>query len=193
VRDQPDPQNPPTTRFTGSNQASALHLRPPVPDDESQLEQAQSELAADNFRFAFVQPGESWTSFAARVEQERLGIDIPPDWVPSTFLVAEVGSDIVGRSSIRHELNDHLASVGGHIGYAVRPAFRRRGYARAILRQSLVVAGDLGIRHVLITCDDDNVASIRTIESCGGMLENVVDDPGSSPKRRYWISQPHSA
>jgi predicted acetyltransferase len=54
---------------------------------------------------------------------------VAPNQVSSTFLLAEVDGDIVGRVSIRHELNAYLPSVGGHIGYAVRPAYRRRGYA----------------------------------------------------------------
>ncbi|MBE1602632.1 putative acetyltransferase [Streptomyces stelliscabiei] len=40
---------------------------------------------------------------------------------------------------------------------------------------------------VLITCDDDNVASARTIERNGGVLEDVrTTDEGI--KRRYWIT-----
>ena len=65
--------------------------------------------------------------------------------VPSTFLVADVGGVIVGRTSIRHELNEFLAREGGHIGYGVLAEHRRRGYATEILRHSLVVArGNVG-------------------------------------------------
>jgi len=98
-------------------------------------------------------------------------------------------SRIVGRAAIRHELNDFLLRVGGHIGYAVVPEFRRRGYATTILRRSLEIARQrLGISPVLVTCDDDNVGSIRTIEKNGGVLENIVTGPDlEKPKRRYWI------
>jgi predicted acetyltransferase len=71
--------------------------------------------------------------------------------VPATFLVAEAEGQIVGRVSIRHELNACLAEVGGHIGYGVRPGFRRRGYATAIMRQSLAVASSIGLERVLVT------------------------------------------
>ena len=65
---------------------------------------------------------------------------------PSTFLFGFDGSRIVGRVSIRHELNDFLLREGGHIGYVVVPEFRRRGYATAMLRRSLEIARhDLGI------------------------------------------------
>jgi len=41
---------------------------------------------------------------------------------------------------------------------------------------------------VLVTCDDDNIGSIRTIENNGGVLEEVISGPDlDRPKRRYWI------
>lgn len=44
-----------------------------------------------------------------------------------------------------------------------------------------------GVERVLVTCDDDNTASARTIEACGGVLENIEPIDGAQPKRRYWI------
>jgi predicted acetyltransferase len=109
--------------------------------------------------------------------------------VPSTFLFAFDASRIVGRVAIRHELNAFLLRLGGHIGYVVVPEFRRRGYATRILRHALDIAHRrLGIDRVLVTCDEDNVGSIKTIEKNGGVLENVVDGPDLPvPKRRYWF------
>ena len=121
-------------------------------------------------------------------EQER-GQGLPSNHVPATFLFAFVGTRIVGRVSIRHSLNPFLERVGGHIGYVVVPEFRRHGYATAILRISLQMARERwGIRRALVTCDDDNIGSIRTIEKNGGILENIVSGPDlDKPIRRYWI------
>ena len=108
--------------------------------------------------------------------------------VPNPFLFAFAGPRIVGRVSIRHELNEFLLRIGGHIGYTVVPEFRRQGYATEILRQSLeIVRLRFGLSRVLVTCDDDNLGSIRTIEKNGGVLENLVSGPDLKPKRRYWI------
>ncbi|GAB3811706.1 GNAT family N-acetyltransferase [Tessaracoccus terricola] len=97
--------------------------------------------------------------------------------------------EVVGFVSIRHELNDWLRRFGGHIGYSVRPSRRRRGYARAGLALALERCRELGLERVLVTCDDDNVGSYRTIEGAGGVLEDVVDgeEPGDPRLRRYWI------
>ena len=121
-------------------------------------------------------------------EQER-GANLLLNHVPSTFLFAFVASRIVGRVSIRHSLNAFLEQVGGHIGYVVVPEFRRLGYATSILRLSIQIAREkLAIRRILVTCDDDNIGSIRTIEKNGGILENIVSRPDlDKPKRRYWI------
>jgi predicted acetyltransferase len=155
--------------------------------DEKQAMQAHEELAEDDFEFVFVEPGEAWPAYLGRLERERLGVGLPEGWVPATFLVAEMEGQVVGRVSIRHELNAYLEQFGGHIGYGVRPEFRRRGYATDILRQSLAVAASMGLERVLVTCDVDNVGSAAVIERCGGVLENVVPVEGSVPRCRYWV------
>jgi predicted acetyltransferase len=171
-----------------SGQPSML-LRPLGVSDEKQALQAHEELAQDGFDFLLgLEQGAPWSAYCGRLESQRLGVDLPEGWVPVTFLVAEAEGQIVGRVSIRHALNAHLAEVGGHIGYGVRPGFRRRGYATAILGQSMAVASSIGLERVLVTCDDDNVGSANVIENCGGVLENVVAGrDGSVPKRRYWV------
>jgi predicted acetyltransferase len=171
-----------------SGQPSIL-LRPPGVSDEKQARQAHEELAQEGFEFLLdLKRREAWPVYLGRLENLRRGIDLPEDRVPATFLLAEVEGQVMGRASIRHELNAYLAAVGGHIGYAVRPGFRRRGYATDILRQSLAIAVSIGLERVLVTCDADNVGSAKVIENCGGVLENVVPGrDGSVPKCRYWV------
>jgi predicted acetyltransferase len=174
-----------------------LLLRPLRIDDEAEAKAAHAELAADGFGFLLAHRDElggldePWADYVDRLEGHRRGRDLQGRWVPSTFLVAEVDGVIVGRGSVRHELNDWLSVWGGHIGYGVRPAYRRRGYATAILRGCLDLCASLGIEEALVTCDVDNDASAAVITGAGGVPDAdlpVVDGDGdTSAKRRFWI------
>ena len=98
--------------------------------------------------------------------------------------------EVIGFLSFRHELNDWLREAGGHIGYAVRASRRRQGHASAALALGLDRARALGLERVFLTCDVDNVASARTIEKAGGVLQDVSDqsERGQGMLRRYWIA-----
>jgi predicted acetyltransferase len=166
-----------------------LRLRPVRPDDEAPFRAGHAQMAAEDFVFGFeLEPDTPWDEYLGMQADWRCGRNLPEGWVPNTFLVADVDGQLVGRVSIRHELTDFLREEGGHIGYGVLPAFRRRGYATEILRQAVVIARSVGVDRVLVTCDDDNIGSIRTIEACGGRLDSVRQaEPGSAAIRRYLI------
>ena len=68
----------------------------------------------------------------------------------------------------------------GHIGYAVVPWKRRRGYATEALRLMLPLARDVGLPLVEITTEPDNVASQQVIEANGGMLVERFTKPPTS-------------
>lgn len=167
---------------------SALRLRPVRVADEAAVRAGQDAMVADDFLFALeLEPEMDFADYVAALDMHRRGLELAADRVPATFLLAVVHGEVVGRTSVRHELNDRLRIEGGHIGYGVLPAHRRRGYAREILRQSLVVARSYGIERALLTCDDDNLGSIAVIESNGGRLDPEMPYAGDPPQRRYWI------
>lgn len=123
----------------------------------------------------------------------RLGdteVDPPEGRVHNDLYWIVDEGEVVGFLSFRHALNDYLREVGGHIGYAVRESRRRRGYASAALGLALERAREIGLDRVLVTCDDDNEPSARTIERAGGVLQDVRDqsERGHGMVRRYWIA-----
>jgi predicted acetyltransferase len=168
-----------------------LRLRPLTNADEYHAILAHEELAQEDFEFLIGWDSQPWALFLTQVDGWRSGTDLPAGWVPATFLVAEVAGEIVGRISIRHQLNDFLRREGGHVGYCVLAKFRGRGFATEMLRQSLDVTKSLGINRVLLVCDEANTASSTVIENCGGKLESVATGgPHAGSKRRYWIELP---
>ncbi len=129
--------------------------------------------------------------FAAWIERLRREADIaiPPasGRVHASYWWIVEDGDYAGAISLRHALNDFLLRAGGHIGYGVRPSARGHGLATWALRSVLPHARALGLEKLLVTCDDDNVASALTIERAGGVLEDVRDTE-LGRTRRYWIT-----
>ncbi len=109
--------------------------------------------------------------------------------VPATTYMAISIDDerLIGMIDIRHRLNDYLLSYGGHIGYSVRKSEREKGYATEMLELALKECRRLGIIEVLLTCDKNNIASVKTILKNGASLENEVQDE-SGITQRYWIN-----
>jgi len=86
-----------------------------------------------------------------------------------------------------HYLNDFLRTMGGHIGYYVKPSARGNGYAAQALKLALPELAKLGQDKALITVSPDNLASIKTVLSCGGVCtDNFTDDNGNI-FNHYWI------
>ena len=81
--------------------------------------------------------------------------------------------------------------VLGHIGYAVVPWQRGRGYTTTALRLLLPEAKAEGLGHVDLTVEPHNLASRRVIEANGGvLLEEFVAPQAYGHKRglRYRIT-----
>ena len=157
-----------------------------IEDDQICLEQAAlfHKEAAEEMKKEFFDRGETVINGSALYDQlsfdewlENTDRNHDPetarsDWAVATTFFALRQSDgkMLGMIDVRHELTvSFLQEYGGHIGYAVRPLERRKGYATRMLKLALSYCHSLGISAVRLGCYTDNKASIRTIERCGGV------------------------
>jgi predicted acetyltransferase len=92
---------------------------------------------------------------------------------------------VLGGIALRQGRDDYVRWAG-HIGYGIRPSARGRGLAAWALGRMLDEARVLGLDRVLAVCAIENVASVKTIERCGGVFEGIRDTR-FGPVRRYWI------
>ncbi|HET6627387.1 MAG TPA: GNAT family N-acetyltransferase [Nocardioidaceae bacterium] len=144
---------------------------------------AEDGFAGVDFNREVLESPERFKEYAAfLVDQQREDTPRPAAYVPCTELWMIADGEYVGRISLRHRLTDLLLTWGGHIGYSVRPTARRRGCASRALALMLPRCAELGIDPVLVTCDTDNVASRRTIETNGGRYEDTREG-----KLRFWV------
>ncbi|MBF9232721.1 GNAT family N-acetyltransferase [Microvirga alba] len=102
--------------------------------------------------------------------------------------------EFCGRISFRYQpgTEELPPNALGHIGYAIVPWKRKRGYATQALRQILPVARSEGFSRVQISCDAENEASQKVILANGGVLAKTTphpDHPGQV-KFVYWVRTP---
>lgn len=143
------------------------------------------QLAPEGFHFLLFEG--TWDENLSAIRREAEGTDLPAGRVRADYLVAVACGVPVGRVSIRYELNAFLHHEGGHVGYAVGPEFRGRGYATEMLRQSLERLAAAGVSKALVIHNDGNSASCAVIRACGGVFEDVRRGGDGLLKHRYWI------
>lgn len=128
-----------------------------------------------------------WLNFEERLKQLYGDGYVPSD----VFLYVDDQNQLIGIIDYRHPLTPFLLQYGGSIGYSIRPSCRRQGHAVNMLKQMLEYCKQVKEGKVLLCCDRDNIGSYKTIQACGGRMENMVqDDVGLSKSgwiRRYWI------
>lgn len=159
-----------------------VHLvAPSLEHRESFLRMAVEWRAHGEHRYERAE--QDFDAYLDRIRRHEDATRLPEGHVPGTEWWLEHDGEIVGVVRLRFALNATLAIKGGHIGYDVRPSARGRGFGTAALRLVLPEAQRRGLDRVLLTCDADNVPSIRVIERCGGVRSESSD----AEILRYWI------
>jgi predicted acetyltransferase len=150
------------------------------------------ECAADRSGFYIGPVGLGEAAVVTYVQREKdahAGKNLPAGMVPMTTYLLIKDEKCVGLARLRHQLNQNLRRIGGHISYYIHPGYRQQGLGTRLLAMTLGEAAAIGLSKVLITCDDDNQGSIGVIENNRGILEDrsFMEERGKLI-RRYWIT-----
>jgi predicted acetyltransferase len=161
----------------------------------------QDENALKDFLGEFAEAGEAeipaflvdrnrpHAEIVALLDAWSRGERLEPNWVPATTWFLTDHGRLLAVANLRHRLTPELRNCGGHVGYAVRPSERGKGYATELLEAVKGEARRMGLNRLLVTCAPDNPASARVIEKCGGRYEDVTFYARAGRSVcRYWIS-----
>ena len=105
-----------------------------------------------------------------------------------------INEEVVGTIRYRRGNSPFIEQVIGHTGYDTKPSVRGKGVAKFMLSwlQEQVLTED-----IIVTCEHDNIASQKVIESCGGKFINQIYSKEKaakvlrfqlSPKKEAWLS-----
>ena len=105
------------------------------------------------------------------------------------LLIRKNDNKLIGMINVRWNLTEEMKRFGGNIGYGIRPTERRKGYNKINLYLALEKAKNINLNKVLLTADDSNIGSVKTILSLGGKLENKIFsyENNNVLMGRYWI------
>ncbi|MBQ8575861.1 MAG: GNAT family N-acetyltransferase [Clostridia bacterium] len=121
------------------------------------------------YEFNIISDGE----ITLKVSQKYHGDD---ELLPFYYYDIFVGNTAVGKISIRIGSNYH-SYYNGNIGYEIDKEFRGKNYAYKACKLVLLVAKAHGMNELILTCDENNIASYKTIEKLGAELIELVKPP----------------
>ena len=153
-------------RLTPQDGEDIFTMLQSIPEEENGFLNPMRGCTDDQYRQWLIQSNE-----------ESNAVGLTDGWkVPQTVYWLYADGNPVGFGKLRHFLTDALRADGGHVGYAIRPGERGKGYGTALLRLLAEQAGDIGIDRLLLTIHRGNDASLRAAQKAGGVIESENDD-----------------
>ena len=173
-----------------------LYLKEPTMDEKEELIKMVNEFADANDEYQFEGLGNfkkiydsSYEEFYDGLEVNKHINQINPEWANQTsYVLIDENGHIYGAANIRHELKGKLREICGHVGYGIRPSERGKGYATLQLKLLLEKMDKMGIDNALITCRENNIGSIKTMNKFIGTADSLIPSRYEGiMEYRYWV------
>jgi predicted acetyltransferase len=159
------------TKLSPNDGMDVYNLLQEIPKDENGFMNGVNGLSYDDYK--------QWL-----IESDNManGIGLEEWMVPQYTYWLYIDGNPVGIGKLRIRLTDKLREDGGHCGYGIAPSQRKKGYGALLVKMMVKEAAILGLDNILLTIENDNVASIKVAVCNGGVIEKVTDD-----KHYIWI------
>ena len=115
--------------------------------------------------------------YCLNLEEDEFAKKLGKSQVKTFLLIRVEDNKIVGALNVRFNFTEKMNVFDGNIGYGIRPLERRKGYNKINLYLGLLESQKVGLDKVNLVCEANNLGSVKTIESLGGILEKTGIDP----------------
>lgn len=136
---------------------------------------------------------DQFPAYVQKLLDQAEGKNLPEGYVPSREFWMIDADGYVGRIILGLTFYPAPDRVGHHVGYAVRPSKRRKGYASIALHLLIREAKKIGIYRLMPTCGSANIASRKVIEKNGGILLNAEEVPAQELRFLIEVNTPKCA
>lgn len=93
------------------------------------------------------------------------------------LLIRKNDNKLIGMLNIRWNIPPNIQEFVGNIGYGIRPTERKKGYNKINLYLGLIEVQKLGLKKIYLDCEDNNIASYKTMEALNAKLLSTKIDP----------------
>lgn len=160
--------------------AACVGVRLELPSEryvESFLEAMREFQAEGKPEFTANITREQFSAHVRQLSDQAAGKNLKEGHVPSKEFWITDAEGYAGKIILGLAFIPTPCRVGHHVGYAVRPSKRGRGYATTALRLLIEEARNLKIEKLMPTCGASNFASRKVIERNGGILLDPDQNP----------------
>ncbi len=98
------------------------------------------------------------------------------DLLPFYYYDIFLNDRFIGKISMRIGSNFN-SYYNGNIGYEIEEKFRGNSYSFKACKLVIPIAKAHRMSEIILSCDDDNIASYKTIEKLGSELIEIIKPP----------------